>query len=140
MEKERTFCMIKPGAVGRNLTGEILSRIEKAGFKIVAMKKMRLSHKLAEKNYLIHKGKSFYDELIAHVTSGPVVAMVLESDGAILKLRELIGATDPSKAKPGTIRADFAESVTKNVIHASDSAETAQREISLFFSPEEIVG
>ncbi|MGQ4873264.1 MAG: nucleoside-diphosphate kinase [Promethearchaeia archaeon] len=134
----RTFVMIKPDAVRRNLIGKIINRFEEEdGISIIAMKMMNLSRELAEKNYAEHKGKDFYENLINFITSGPVVAMLLEGDNIVKKVREMIGATDPAKAEPGTIRGDFKEnpvkSVTENMIHASDSLESAKREINLFF-------
>lgn len=134
---QRTFVMIKPDAVRRNLIGKIVSRFEEAKIPILTMKMMTLSNKLAEKHYAEHKGKEFYDNLIKFVTSGPVISMVLEGDNIINKVREMVGATDPAKAASGTIRGDLKEnpvkSVTENMIHASDSIESAQRELELFF-------
>ena len=137
----RTFVMIKPDAVKRLLIGKILNRFEEdPGISIKTMKMMTLPRSLAEKNYAEHEGKEFYDNLINFVTSGPVVPMLLEGEGIIKKVRDMIGATDPAKADPGTIRGDFKEnpvkSVTENMIHASDSVEAAIREISLFFGEE----
>jgi nucleoside-diphosphate kinase len=119
--------------------GEIISRIERKGFNITAMKLTQLTTSQAEKLYEIHKGKSFYDTLIRHVTSGPVLAMVIEGPNAISLIRNMIGKTNPAEAQPGTIRADYALNVTKNVIHASDSPENAEREIKIFFSTKEIL-
>jgi len=134
---ERTFVMIKPDAVRRNLIGKIITRFEEAQIPILAIKMMTLSKRLAEKHYAEHKGKKFYDNLIRFVTSGPVVSMVLEGENIISKIREMVGATDPAKAASGTIRGDLKEnpvkSVTENMIHASDSLESAQRELELFF-------
>ena len=133
----RTFVMIKPDALRRRLAGKIINRFDEANIPILSMKMFSLSKKLAEKHYAEHKGKDFYDNLIKFVTSGPVVAMVLKGENIISKVREMVGATDPAKADPGTIRGDFREnpvrSVTENMIHASDSPESAQREIKLFF-------
>ncbi len=133
----RTFVMVKPDAVKRKLVGKIINRFEEANLSILTMKLMEISKKLAEKHYAEHKGKEFYDNLIKFVTSGPVVTMVLEGDNIIPKVREMVGATDPAKASPGTIRGDLREdpvkTVTENMIHASDSPESAQREINLFF-------
>ncbi|WP_027883580.1 nucleoside-diphosphate kinase [Meiothermus rufus] len=136
---ERTYIMIKPDGVRRGLTGEIIHRIERKGFQIVAMKKMRLSRELAEAHYGEHKDKPFFEGLVEFITSGPVVAMVVEGPGVIAEMRRLMGATRPWEAAPGTIRADFATTVDENVIHGSDSPESAEREIGIFFKPEEII-
>ncbi|RIH89947.1 Nucleoside diphosphate kinase [Meiothermus luteus] len=136
---ERTFIMVKPDGVRRGLTGEIIQRIERKGFQIVAMKKMRISREMAETHYAEHQGKPFYEGLVRFITSGPVVAMVVEGPGAIAEMRRLMGATRPWEAAPGTIRADFAITVDENVIHGSDGPESAAREIGLFFKPEEIL-
>ena len=134
---DKTFVMIKPDGVKRKLVGRILGRFEDADLTILTMKMMQLSKKLAQKHYAEHKGKEFFDNLIRFVTSGPVVAMVLQGDGIIPKVREMLGATDPAKADPGTIRGDFKEnpvkSVTENMVHASDSPESAKRELGNFF-------
>ena len=131
---ERTLLNIKPDAVERNLIGEIIRRIEAKGYRIVAIDKMQLKQEEAEVFYAIHRGKPFFDELVAFMSSGPCVPMVIEGDNVIEGIRELIGATDPSKAEKGTIRRDFAESITKNSVHASDAPETAIEEIGFFFS------
>ncbi|ADB57564.1 nucleoside-diphosphate kinase [Archaeoglobus profundus] len=136
---ERTFVMIKPDGVQRCLIGEIISRLEKKGLKIVAMKMMKIERDLAERHYAEHKGKPFFESLVSYVTSGPVVAMVVEGKNAIKIVRTLVGATNPAEAAPGTIRGDFGMEVGRNVIHASDSPESAEREIALFFKPDEIV-
>ncbi|MCL4455370.1 MAG: nucleoside-diphosphate kinase [Deinococcus sp.] len=136
---ERTFCMIKPDGVSRNLTGEILVRLERKGYKVLGLKKMIISRELAEHHYGEHKGKPFFDGLVTFITSGPVVAMVLEGPGVIAELRKLMGATNPKDAVPGTIRADYATSIDENVVHGSANADDAQREIGLFFKPEELV-
>jgi len=136
---ERTFVMIKPDGVQRRLIGKILQRFEQAGLKIVAMKFLKVSHELAEKHYEVHKGKPFYESLIKYITSGPVVAMVIEGQNAIERVRKMVGATDPQKAEPGTIRGDFCQHIGRNVIHASDGKETAEKEISLWFSEDEII-
>lgn len=136
---ERTFVMIKPDGVQRRLIGKILQRFEEAGLKIVAMKFLKVSHELAEKHYEVHKGKPFYESLIKYITSGPVVAMVIEGQNAIERVRKMVGATDPQKADPGTIRGDFCQHIGRNVIHASDGKETAEKEISLWFSEDEII-
>ena len=137
---ERTYIMVKPDGVRRGLTGEIINRIERKGFKIVAMKKMLIPRATAEIHYGEHRGKPFFEGLVDFITSGPVVAMVVEGPGAIAEMRRLMGATRPWEAAPGTIRADFATTVDENIIHGSDSPESAAREIGLFFKPEEIIG
>ena len=137
---ERTFCMIKPDGVRRGLVGEIISRIERKGFKIVAMKLMRVSFDLAEEHYAEHKEKPFFRPLVSYITSGPVVAMVLEGPGAIKELRKMMGATNPADALPGTIRGDLAMTIDENIIHGSANAEDAAREIALFFKEEELQG
>ncbi len=136
---ERTFVMIKPDGVQRRLIGKVIQRIEQSGLKIVAMKFMSVSRELAEKHYEVHKGKSFYDGLIKYITSGPVVAMVVEGENAIARIRKLVGSTNPQEAEPGTIRGDFAQHIGRNIIHASDGEETAMKEISLWFTDEELV-
>jgi len=131
---ERTFAIIKPDAISRNLQGEILSRIHKAGFKIVAIKSMRLTKEEASGFYAVHKERSFFSELTDFMSSGKIFAMVLEANGAIAKWRETMGATDPKKATPGTIRNDLGTSIQMNCTHGSDAPETAAFEISYFFS------
>jgi len=131
---ERTFAIIKPDAISRNLQGEILSRIHKAGFKIVAIKSMRLTKEEASGFYAVHKERSFFSELTDFMSSGKIFAMVLEANGAIAKWRETMGATDPKKATPGTIRNDLGTSIQLNCTHGSDAPETAAFEISYFFS------
>ncbi|MGQ9788061.1 MAG: nucleoside-diphosphate kinase [Candidatus Hadarchaeaceae archaeon] len=131
--KERTFVMIKPDGVRGLLIDEIASRIKKAGLNIAAQRRLILNRCLAEKLYSVHEGKPFFQKLVDHVLSGEVVVMIVEGEQAVSKMRELIGATDPAKAAKGTIRGDFATSVTENIIHAADSLESARREISLFF-------
>src|SRR5512145_2772658 len=138
MAIERTFTMLKPGVLSRRIAGEIISRIEGKGLKIVAVKLLRIPRPLAEEHYAEHRGKAFFGELVDYVTSGPALAMALEGEGAILMLRRLCGATKAEEAAPGTIRGDFALHTGLNVIHASDSGESAEREIGLFFRPEEI--
>lgn len=130
----RTFTMIKPDAVKDNHTGAILDRILKEGFKIVAMKYLQLTPQQAGAFYAVHKGKPFYDELVKYMSSGPIVAAILEKENAVEDFRKLIGATDPAKADPGTIRAVFAKSITANAIHGSDSDENAKIESDFFFS------
>jgi len=136
---EKTFVMIKPDGVQRGLIGEIISRIERKGLKIVAMKMLHISQELAQRHYAEHRGKPFFDSLISYITSGPVVAMVVEGKEAVKVMRSLVGKTNPIEASPGTIRGDYAMDVGRNVIHASDSIESANREISLFFDEEEII-
>ncbi len=136
---ERTFVMIKPDGVQRGLIGEIISRLERKGLKIVAMKMLNVSKDLAERHYAEHREKPFFQSLVDYITSGPVVAMVVEGKNAVKVVRTLVGATNPQEALPGTIRGDFGMDIGRNVIHASDSLESAEREISLFFKPEEIV-
>ncbi len=136
---ERTFVMIKPDGVQRCLVGEIISRIERKGLKIVAMKMMNVDRALAERHYEEHREKPFFQSLVNYVTSGPVIAMVVEGKNAVKIMRNLVGATNPIEASPGTIRGDFGMEIGRNVIHASDSKESAEREINLFFKPEEIV-
>lgn len=138
MAVERTFSIVKPDAVVRNHIGEIYSRFEKNGLAIVAAKMLRLSEAQAQGFYAEHKARPFFGDLVAYMTSGPVMVQVLEGEGAIMKNRELMGATNPANAAPGTIRADFAESVEANAVHGSDSPESAAREIAYFFKPEEL--
>jgi nucleoside-diphosphate kinase len=130
---EQTFVMIKPDGVKKGLVEEIISRIRRSGLKVVSQRRLMLNRELAEGLYSVHRGKPFFDRLVNHVLSGEVVVMVVEGEQAVSKMRELIGATDPSKAAKGTIRGDFGSSVTENVIHAADSPENAKRELSLFF-------
>ena len=138
MGVERTLSIVKPDAVARNIIGEIYSRFEKNGLTIVAAKMLRLSEDQAKGFYAEHDGKPFYSDLVAYMTSGPVVVQVLEGDSAIAKNRELMGATNPAEAAAGTIRADFAESVEANAVHGSDSPASAEREIGYFFENGEI--
>ncbi len=140
MAKERTFSIIKPDATRRNLTGKINARIEEAGLRIVAQKRLWLSRAQAEKFYEVHKERPFYNDLCTFMTSGPVVVQVLEGENAVAKYREVMGATNPANAAPGTIRKDFAESIEANSVHGSDSAENAKIEIAFFFSGIELVG
>ena len=140
MAVERTLSIIKPDATRRNLTGQIVARFEKAGLRVVAQRRMRLSTAQAEAFYAVHKERPFFKSLVTFMTSGPVVVQVLEGEGAIAKNREVMGATDPAKAAPGTIRKDFAESIEANSVHGSDAPETAREEIRFFFSELEIVG
>ena len=140
MAVERTFSIIKPDATARNLTGAINAMIEKAGLRIVAQRRIRMTRAQAEKFYEVHKERPFYGELVEFMTSGPVVVQVLEGENAVVKYREVMGATDPAKAAEGTIRKVHARSVGENSVHGSDAPETAATEISQFFSKEEIVG
>lgn len=138
MAVERTFSIIKPNAVKKNVIGEILTRFEKKGLKVIASRMIHMSRKEAEGFYSVHKGKPFFEDLVSFMISGPVVVQVLEGEDAILKNREIMGATNPSNAAPGTIRADFADGFTENAVHGSDAPETAKQEISYFFSETEI--
>lgn len=140
MAVERTLSIIKPDATRRNLTGEIVARFEKAGLRVVAQRRIRLSQDQAEAFYGVHKARPFFKGLVEFMTSGPVVVQVLEGENAILKNREVMGATDPSKAAPGTIRKDFAENIEANSVHGSDAPETAANEIHFFFRDLDIVG
>ncbi len=136
---ERTFVAIKPDGVQRGLVGEIIRRFEAKGFTLVGLKLMRVSKELAEKHYDVHRERPFFPSLVAFITSGPLVAMVWEGDGVVAAARKIIGATDPLNAEPGTIRGDFAISISRNLIHGSDAIETAQREIGLWFTNDELV-
>lgn len=138
MATERTLSIIKPDAVAKSVIGEIYSRFEKGGLKIIASKMLKLSKKQAEGFYAIHQNRPFFDALVSFMTSGPVMIQVLEGDNAVLKNRELMGATDPKQAAAGTIRADFADNIDANAVHGSDSLENATQEIAFFFSLEEI--
>ena len=140
MAVERTLSIIKPDATRRNLTGEIVARFEKAGLRVVAQKRMRLSRQQAEAFYAVHKERPFFAGLVEFMTSGPVVVQVLQGEGAIAKNREVMGATNPEKAAAGTIRKDFAENIEANSVHGSDAPDTAANEIKFFFSDLEIVG
>ena len=140
MARERTFSIIKPDATRRNLTGAVNERIEKAGLRIIAQKRLKMSKKDAEGFYAVHRERPFFAGLVAFMTSGPVVVQVLEGENAVAKYREVMGATDPAKAAAGTIRKDFAESIEANSVHGSDSAENAATEIAFFFKDHEIVG
>ena len=136
---ERTLIILKPDAVQRGLCGEILTRFEKKGLQIVGAKFIRIPQQLAETHYEPHKGKPFYEGLVNFITSGPVVAMVLEGENAILEWRKMMGATNPKDAAPGTIRGDFATILDENVAHGSDAPETAEREIGIFFTEDELL-
>lgn len=133
MAIERTLSIIKPDAVGKNVIGEIYSRFEKAGLRIVAARMLHLTREQAGAFYAVHEARPFYKDLVAFMTSGPVMVQVLEGEGAIAKNREVMGATDPAKAAPGTIRADFAKTVDENAVHGSDGPDTARAEIAFFF-------
>jgi len=138
MAIEQTLSIIKPDAVGKNVIGEIYTRFEKAGLKVVAAKMVQLDEKSAGGFYAEHEGRPFYPDLIEFMTSGPVMIQALEGEGAVLKNRDLMGATNPADADAGTIRADFAQSIDANAVHGSDSTTSAAREIAYFFSVEEI--
>lgn len=139
MATERTFAMVKPDGVKRHLVGEIVSRIEKKGLKIVGLKLLKIPREMAEHHYGEHKGKPFFEGLVSFITSGPVVAMVLEGENAISEWRKMMGATNPKDAAPGTIRGDYAKIIDENVAHGSDAPETAEREIGIFFKTEELL-
>jgi len=136
---EQTLIIIKPDAVQRGLIGDIISRFENRGLKIIAMKMIQISNELARRHYAVHEGKYFYPELIRFITSSPSICMVIEGPGAIEIVRATIGATDPAEAMAGTIRADFGMRTNRNLIHASDGEETAQKEIALFFNEDELL-
>lgn len=136
---ERTYVMVKPDGVQRNLVGEVIGRLERKGLKLVGLKMIRLSRETAESHYAAHRERPFFPGLIRFITSGPVVAMVWEGERAVSAVRAVMGATDPVAAAPGSLRGDFALSVGMNIVHGSDSPESAEREIALFFRPEELV-
>ena len=138
MANERTLSIIKPDAVGKNCIGEILARFEKAGLKIIAAKMEHLSKEKAEGFYAVHKERPFFGDLISFITSGPVLISVLEGENAIMKNRDLMGATNPEEAAPGTIRADFAETIDANAVHGSDGPDTAKTEVAYFFKEGEV--
>lgn len=140
MAIQRTFSIIKPDATKRNLTGKINAKIEEAGLRIIAQKRIRLSEEQAKGFYAVHAERPFYNDLVGFMMSGPVVVQALEGEDAIARYREVMGATNPSEAAPGTIRAEFAESIEANSVHGSDAPETAAEEIPFFFSADEIVG
>ena len=133
--------MLKPGVLNRRLVGQVITRLESKGLKLVGLKLMQISPELAAKHYAEHEGKSFYDGLVSYITSAPVVAMVwqLDDENCVSLVRKIVGATKPSEALPGTIRGDFCSHTNHNIIHASDSDESAEREINLFFKPEELI-
>jgi nucleoside-diphosphate kinase len=138
MPIERTLSIVKPDAVAKNVIGEIYSRFEKAGLRVVAARMMHLTREQAEGFYAVHRERPFYRDLVAFMTSGPVMVQVLEGENAITRNREVMGATNPANAAPGTIRADFASSVEENAVHGSDAPATAATEIAFFFRPDEI--
>lgn len=138
MAIERTLSILKPDAVAGNNIGEILARFESAGLRIVAAKMLQLTQEKAEQFYAVHKERPFFNSLVSFMVSGPVLVQVLEGEGAILKNRDVMGATNPAEAAPGTIRADFANSIDENAVHGSDAADTARQEIEFFFTQEEL--
>jgi nucleoside-diphosphate kinase len=140
MAAERTFSIIKPDATRRNITGKIIDRIESAGLKVVASRRIHMSRAQAEEFYGVHRERSFFGELVDFMISGPVVVQVLEGENAVAKYRDVMGATNPANAAPGTIRKDFAESIEANSVHGSDGPDTAATEIKFFFKEDEIVG
>lgn len=140
MALERTFSIIKPDATRRNITGKIIQKFEDGGLRVVAQKRIHMTEDQAKEFYAVHKERPFYGELVSFMISGPVVVQVLEGENAIAKNREIMGATNPADAEPGTIRAEFAESIEANSVHGSDAPETAAEEIKFFFSDDEIVG
>lgn len=136
---ERTLILVKPDGVQRCLIGEVISRLEKRGLKLTALKMLWMDKTLAERHYDVHKDKPFFNDLVNFITSGPIVAAVFEGERAVEAARQTMGATDPKKAAPGTIRADLGINMEHNIVHGSDSVENAEKEISIFFSPEEIL-
>lgn len=140
MTRERTLSIIKPDATARNITGKIITMLEEGGLRIIAQKRLRLSREQAERFYAVHKERPFYNDLVTFMTSGPILAQVLEGENAIERNREIMGATNPDEAAPGTIRKVFAETIERNSVHGSDSPETARREVAFFFTGDEITG
>ena len=138
-QKEKTLLFVKPDGVMRGLTGEIIRRIERKGLLITAIKLLKLNRERAEEFYNVHRGKPFFEALVKHVTSGPILAMVIEGPNAVSVVRKLIGNTSPFEAEPGTIRGDFGINLTKNVVHASDNVENAEKEVAFFFKKREIL-
>jgi nucleoside-diphosphate kinase len=136
---ERTLIILKPDAVQRGLIGPIITRLEQRGLKIVAMKMIQMDPPLARRHYAVHEGKPFFEPLVAYITSAPVVLMVIEGEGVVQTVRQTVGATDPARAAPGTIRGDFGLTIGRNLIHASDSPETGREEVALFFDESEIL-
>ena len=137
---ERSLVLIKPDAMQRGLAGTIISRLERRELKIAAMKMLQMDKALAQRHYSIHKDKAFFNDLVEFITSSPIIAIVFEGEKAIEAVRQTMGTTDPVKASPGSIRGDFGLDIQQNLVHGSDSAESAKKEISLFFAPDEIVG
>ena len=135
---ERSLVLIKPDVMHTGLGGAIINRLEKLGLKVVALKMLRMDRALAERHYAIHKDKPFFESLVIYISSAPLIAIVFEGEGAVGKIRKAMGATDPTKAEPGTIRADFGLTIERNAVHGSDSVETAEKEIKLFFAEDEI--
>jgi len=135
---ERSLVLIKPDAMQRGIAGTIISRLEGQGLKPVALRMLHLDKALAERHYAVHAGKPFFEDLISYITSTPIIAIVFEGEGAVEVIRKTMGATDPAKAEPGTIRADFGSDILRNVVHGSDSIETAEKEIQLFFDKDEV--
>ena len=140
MALERTFSIIKPDATRRNITGKVISKLEEGGLRVVASKRIHMTREQAEGFYAVHKERPFFGELVDFMMSGPVVVQVLEGENAVARNREIMGATNPADAEPGTIRAEFAESIGENSVHGSDGPDTAKEEIAFFFSEDEIVG
>ncbi len=140
MAVQRTFSIIKPDATARNITGKVNAKIEEAGLRIIAQKRLQLTQEQAGGFYAVHKERPFYNDLVKFMTSGPVVVQVLEGENAIAEYRKVMGATNPAEADAGTIRAEFAQSIDANTVHGSDAPETASEEIPFFFSEDEIVG
>ncbi len=140
MALERTFSIIKPDATRRNLTGKVIAKLEDGGLRVIAQKRIRMTKAQAEGFYAVHKDRPFFGELVEFMMSGPVVVQVLEGENAVVRNREIMGATNPAEADAGTIRAEFAESIGENSVHGSDAADTAAQEITFFFSEDEIVG
>jgi nucleoside-diphosphate kinase len=136
---ERSLVLIKPDAIQRGLAGVIIHRLERRGLKIVAMKMLQMDQTLAQRHYAIHQGKAFFNDLVEFITSSPIIAAVFEGEKAVEAIRQTMGTTDPAKASPGSIRGDFGLDIQQNLVHGSDSAETAKQEIDLFFTPEEIL-
>jgi nucleoside-diphosphate kinase len=139
MALERTYAMVKPDGVKRGLVGEVVRRLEHKGFRIVGMKLMQIPRETAEEHYGEHREKPFFEGLVSFITSGPVVAMVVEGENAISEWRKMMGATNPKDAAPGTLRGDYASTIDENIVHGSDAPETAEREIQIFFAPEELL-
>jgi nucleoside-diphosphate kinase len=137
---ERSLVLVKPDAMHRNLAGEVIARLEKLGLKLVALKMLHPDKALAQRHYAVHQGKPFYDDLVDYISSAPIVAAVFEGEGAVARIRQAMGATDPAQAEKGTIRGDFGLSIGENSVHGSDSPENAEVEISLFFTKEELFG